>query len=227
MISYKQPSSRFSTSTQGSRISQPPPVPDKGDTEYLPRVSLSTDDGRSVDLHIDSDDARKQAIPYLPPIPFPSVPLSDSIADVSNNLQRKRMSRSISTSSRLSYMTELRSKRDKSDTASLMTVDQITEAVENRKASGREEDLDEWTKVDSEIESMVPTAVADDDDPVEDGDDEDDTEISDDEDEDETLNDEAAELGLDLDDDGVIRNVISAKRGIIHFLKRFLDLLLI
>jgi mitogen-activated protein kinase kinase kinase len=68
-------------------------------------------------------------------------------------------------------MTELRSKRDKSDTASLMTVDQITEAVENRRASGvygREEELDGWTKVDSEIESLVPTAVADDDGAVDD-----------------------------------------------------------
>ena len=141
------------------------------------------------------------------------------------------MSRAISTSSnRLSYMTELRSKRDRSDTASLMTVDQITEAVESRRASGaygRDEDLDGWTKVDSEIESLVPTAVADDDD-VEDEEVEEDDDISDDDDdeedeEDETLNDDAAELGLDLDEDGVIRNVMSAKRGNkTLFLKRFL-----
>jgi mitogen-activated protein kinase kinase kinase len=135
------------------------------------------------------------------------------------------MSSAVSTSSkRLSYMTELRSKRDKSDTASLMTVDQITEAVENRRASGaygRDEELDGWTKVDSEIEAMVPTAVADDD-GVEDEEDEgDDSEISEDDEEDETLNDEAAELSMDLDDDGMIRNVLSAKRGTKPFLKRF------
>jgi mitogen-activated protein kinase kinase kinase len=233
VVSYKQPSSRFSTSTQGSRISQPPPVPDKGDTEDLPRVSLSTDDGRSVDLHIDSVDVRKDSVPHLPPIPFPSAPLSEFIDDATSNIQKKRMSRTMSTSSkRLSLITELRSKRDKSDTASLMTVDQITEAVESRRAStvfGREEDLDGWTKVDSEIESMVPTAVADDDGAVDedddDDDDDDDSEMSDDE-EDETLNDDAAELGLDLDDDGLIRNVMNAKRGK-PFLKRILGILLI
>ena len=231
VVSYKQPSSRFSTSTQGSRISQPPPVPDKGDTEDLPRVSLSTDDGRSVDLHIDSVDVRKGSIPHLPPIPFPSASLSEFIDDATSNIQQKRMSRTMSTSSkRLSLITELRSKRDKSDTASLMTVDQITEAVESRRAStvyGREEDLDGWTKVDSEIESMVPAAVADDDGAVDedDEDDDDDSEMSDDE-EDETLNDDAAELGLDLDDDGLIRNVMSAKRGKL-FVKRFLDCSLI
>jgi len=234
MVSYKQPSSRFSTSTQGSRISQPPPVPDKGETEDLPRVSLSTDDGRSVDLHIDSVGVRKDSAPHLPPIPFPSAPLSEFIDDATSSIQKKRMSRAMSTSSkRLSLITELRSKRDKSDTASLMTVDQITEAVESRRAStvyGHEEDLDEWTKVDSEIESMVPTAVADDDAVDEDDDDDDDddddhSEMSDDE-EDETLNDDAAGLGLDLDDDGLIRNVMSAKRGKL-FLKRFLNILLI
>lgn len=214
-------SSRFSVSTQGSRLSQPPPVPDKEDTEHLPRVSLSTDDGRSVDLHLGSShDGAKSIIPHVPPIPFPSIPLSESIDNVMS-VQKKRMSRAISTSSnRMSYMTELRSKRDKSDTASFMTVDQITEAVENRRASGvygRDEDLDEWTKVDSEIENMVPKAVADDD--------EDDAEdevgeeiesgISSDE-EDETLHDEEEALNLDVDDDGVIRNVISAKRGKFH-----------
>jgi hypothetical protein len=111
-----------------------------------------------------------------------------------------------------------------------MTVDQITEAVENRRASGaygREEELDEWTKVDSEIESMVPTAVADDDDveDEEDAEDGDDSDISDEEDE--TLKDDAAELDLDMDDDSMIQNVMSAKRGKILSLRRLLTILLI
>ena len=215
VASYRQ-TSRFSTSTEGSRLSQPPPVPDKGDImDILPRVSLSTHDGRSVDLHLDSHaGSPKDSIPQLPHIPFPSIPLSESMDNnFPSDVSKKRMSRAISTSSkRMSFMTELRSKRDKSDTASLMTVDQITEAVENRRASGtygREEDLDGWTKVDSEIEDMVPKAVADD--GVEDEDVE--SEISEDE-EDETLhNEEEEELSLDVDDDGVIRNVLSAKRG--------------
>lgn len=203
--------SRFSTSTEGSRLSQPPPVPDKGDVEILPRVSLSTDDGRSVDLHLDSYHGLKDCI-SLPPIPFPS---SQSIDNVPSDVPKKRMSRAISTNSkRMSFMTELRSKHDKSDTASLMTVDQITEAVENRRISGTygsKGDIGEWTKVDSEIEDMVPKAVVSDDEVEEDEDEE--SEICS-EDEDDTLHDEEVEgLSLDVDDDGVIRNVISAKRG--------------
>jgi mitogen-activated protein kinase kinase kinase len=53
----------------------------------------------------------------------------------------------------MSYMTELRSKRDRSDTASLMTVDEITAEVESRRESmaiDRGSDTDDWTKVDSE-----------------------------------------------------------------------------
>jgi hypothetical protein len=126
-------------------------------------------------------------------------------------------------SKRMSYMTELRSKRDKSDTASLMTVDEITAEVENRrvsKAYERDEELDGWTKVDTEIEDMVPKAVVDDDGDVE-------VEASDtseeSSEEDETLH-EQEELSLDVDDDGCIRNVQNAKTGapeqyfLIHFM---------
>lgn len=49
-------------------------------------------------------------------------------------------------------MTELRSKRDKGDTASLLTVDEITAEVESRRDSRLNTPLDdsveEWTKVD-------------------------------------------------------------------------------
>ncbi|KAF9535311.1 hypothetical protein CPB83DRAFT_841559 [Crepidotus variabilis] len=214
-------SSRFSISTQGSgsRSSnhlQPPPVPDKGDSENLPRVSLSTDDGRSVDLHL--DDHARSTPQHLPPIPFPTESLSESMEDLTHDQGRKRASRALSIASkRMSYMTELRSKRDRSDTASLMTVDEITAEVESRRASGtyeREDELDGWTKVDTEIESMVPKAVADDD--TEEGEEtaaeSDESSISSDE-EDETLHDEEEELSLDVDDDGVIRNIVSAKRA--------------
>ena len=50
-------------------------------------------------------------------------------------------------------MTELRSKKDRSDTASLMTVDEITAEVESRRASKNVDpgsDTDEWTRVDSD-----------------------------------------------------------------------------
>lgn len=51
-------------------------------------------------------------------------------------------------------MTELRSKRDRSDTASLMTVDEITAEVESRRVSTALDlptpGVDDWTKVDAE-----------------------------------------------------------------------------
>lgn len=58
-------------------------------------------------------------------------------------------------SKRMSFMTELRSKRDRSDTASLMTVDEITAKVESRRQSmgidpNTTGDTDDWTKVDAE-----------------------------------------------------------------------------
>lgn len=228
--SYNQQVSRFSGSTQGSgrrsfsprssTSTLPPPVPDKHSAydhvEELPRMSLSTDDGRSVDLHLDTIERPPQ---LLPPIPFPTESLSESLDGVTG---RKSVSRSLSTASkRMSYMTELRSKRDRSDTASLMTVDEITAEVENRRVStayDRDDvDLDGWTKVDSEIENMVPKAVTNDgaDEEVvdEDEDEEDDGELSDEiSEEDETMNEEE-ELSLDVDEDGVMRNVIHAKKG--------------
>ncbi|PPQ86844.1 hypothetical protein CVT25_012563 [Psilocybe cyanescens] len=232
VASYNQSMSRFSGSTQstqgsgrksfspGSSTSNlPPPVPDKSGAyerpEDLPRVSLSTDDGRSVDLQMDSIERTPQ---HLPPIPFPTESLSESLDSATN---RRPVTRTLSTASkRMSYMTELRSKRDRSDTASLMTVDEITAEVENRRVSktfDRDDELEGWTKVDTEIENMVPKAVVDDDGDVEvdeDEEDEDEDELSDgvNSEEDETLNEEE-ELSLDVDDDGVMRNVIHAKKA--------------
>lgn len=49
-------------------------------------------------------------------------------------------------------MTELRSKRDRSDTGSLMTVDEITAEMENRvvESAASAVDSDDWTKVDGD-----------------------------------------------------------------------------
>lgn len=75
-------------------------------------------------------------------------------------------------SKRMSYMTELRSKRDVSDTASLMTVDQITASVESRRQSisvdtGTDS---EWTKVGSDEgeDDDVDTLPIDEEDPEKD-----------------------------------------------------------
>ena len=210
--------SRFSSSTLGSgrrsfspsrpsSSTLPPPVPEKvgsENVEDLPRMSLSTEDGRSVDLL--GEDVEKPQL--LPPIPFPTESLSESMVGITGGVRQRPVSRATSIASkRMSYMTELRSKRDRSDTSSLMTVGEITAEVESRRAStsnDRETD-DDWTKVDAEFENMVPKAVESDDD---DDDDDEGSSV----DEDETLNEE--ELNLDVDDHGRIRNIMSARRGV-------------
>ncbi|KAJ6630840.1 hypothetical protein B0H10DRAFT_1774199 [Mycena sp. CBHHK59/15] len=155
--------SRFSSSTQGSaqRTSMssprtsfsshappPPPLPEWPPDEPVPRVSLSTEDGQSIDLHSSGGSASPEAPKLtahpqlLPPIPFPTESLTESLEGITNNPQR--VSRNLSAASRrMSYMTELRSKRDRTDTASMLTVDEITADL----ATERSED--EWTKVDS------------------------------------------------------------------------------
>ena len=214
--------SRFSSSTQGSgRRSFSPSRPSSSTligshelVEDLPRMSLSTEDGRSVDLLGETpEDVEKPQL--LPPIPFPTESLSESMEGITGSLHQRPVSRTISTASkRMSYMTELRSKRDRSDTASLMTVGEITAEVESRRASTseREADFDDWTKVDAEIENNVPKAVESD----EDGDGEEEEEEEEEEessvDEDEMSHEE--ELSLDLDDHGCIRNIMSARRGV-------------
>lgn len=156
--------SRFSSSTQGSAVrtsmssartsfsshAPPPPLPDGHPVEDVPRVSLSTEDGRSVDLH-SSDGSSEQEAPkltahpqLLPPIPFPTESFSESLEAITGPSDA-RVSRSLSGASRrMSYMTEVRSKRDRTDTASMLTVDEITADL----ATDRGEE--EWTKVESQ-----------------------------------------------------------------------------
>ncbi|KAF8921262.1 hypothetical protein CPB85DRAFT_1270044 [Mucidula mucida] len=214
--------SRFSSSTVGSgtrtSISRasisstatgpPPPLPEKTPAsdaqsmEDIPRVSLSTEDGRSVDLHDDSHLVSPDTHPQLlPPIPFPTESFSESLESITG--AGRRVSRALSTTSRasrrMSYMTELRSKRDRSDTASLMTVDEITAEVENRRRTTmndrHQDDTDDWTEVDSaEGEDghgeQVPVDDIEEDD-FSDEEEEDEDIVSDDEDN--TLNDDADE----------------------------------
>lgn len=184
-VSYNPPlHSRFSSSTQGSQTRTsmsptrtsfssipPPPLPEKptsfsespaddSPSEEIPRMSLSTDDGRSVELHADdeqdvpSSSALVETPQLLPPIPFPSESFSDSFDSITGRRTSRPVSRATSIASRrMSYMTELRSKRDRSDTASLMTVDEITAEVESRRASVSADngsDIEEWTRVDSD-----------------------------------------------------------------------------
>ena len=218
IISFTMPASRFSVSTLGSQRSPRMSVASsasatavdhssavEADAKSLlsasdagaydpPRLSLSTDDGHSVDLS--TEGLSPPPVPatmnphLLPPVAFPSESLSESVGLADSNA---RASRRMSTASkRMSYITELRSKRDRSDTASLMTVDEITAEVESRQESGSG-DSDEWTKVEMADDQQSVKAVDEDED-VSEEEDEDEEEYDEDEEADETATDEE-ELG--------------------------------
>ena len=148
----------------------PPSLPPKYDDtlsvmshEDLPRVSLSTEDGHSVSLQDVPDDDEEHVttstepdIPpqLLPPIPFPTESLSESLENLTSPMRSRPVSVASGMSRRMSFMTELRSKKDKGggDNASLLTVDEITAEVESRRDSKLTtpiaSDSEEWTKVD-------------------------------------------------------------------------------
>ncbi|OCH94960.1 Pkinase-domain-containing protein [Obba rivulosa] len=186
IISWNPPSqSRFSVSTLGSQqlvsprasMSSPsipflekPASPSPSTTQSLapsletapsitedpPRLSLSTSDGKSVEISSgDADQVPNHLYSHLlPPVAFPSLSLAESM-NLEDDISITRSSSA--ASKRMSYITELRSKRDRSDTTSLMTVDEITAEVDRRRESRiqqRDSDgSDEWTKVDVEEEA--------------------------------------------------------------------------
>lgn len=172
MMSLNPPlPSRFSTSTQGSHglsskrnsvmsTGKASTIASESGIEDPPRVSISTEDGNSVILT--GDDVEKlsgiDSKPHLlPPVTFPTESLSESMEDLTGS---KRLSRASSNASkRMSFMTELRSKRDRSDTASLLTVDEITAEVENRRQSMAVdmgvEGAEDWTKVEPDIDDVT------------------------------------------------------------------------
>ena len=158
-------SSRFSVSTVNSRkpsslrssiYSLVPPGPEKSNqhiessyaepTEDPPRVSLSTDDGSSILESEDEDTSDSQNLSSQAQL-LPSIDL-ESFTESMANLATRSPGRRLSTSSRMSYITELRSKRDVSDSASFITVDEITAEVESRRENG---DADSsWTAINAD-----------------------------------------------------------------------------
>ncbi|WWC67680.1 uncharacterized protein I206_101592 [Kwoniella pini CBS 10737] len=146
--------------SRGTMISSPPPagtIPEEefeilGD-EHPPRLSVSNDDGRLSRPTIDGESdveslgsSASQGPPLLPPFQHSGESLTESLGDYSptqkgNNNNRpksialKRRGSEESTRSRFSMLSQLRKNRDKSDTASMLTIDEITAGVENRRAS--------------------------------------------------------------------------------------------
>ncbi|WVR04428.1 hypothetical protein IAU60_001431 [Kwoniella sp. DSM 27419] len=120
------------------------------DHDGPPRLSVSHDDGRHRRPTIDGDsDAESAASAQSqPPLLPPFQPSNESIADAlqaysptpkmhgrPRSLALGRRNSADSTKSRVSMLSQLRRNRDRSDTASLLTVDEITAEVENRRAS--------------------------------------------------------------------------------------------
>ena len=134
-------------------ISSPPTgvIPEEGEVETLepvPRVSVSNDGGRNIRPRIDGDSDRESVAsvesrpPLLPPFEPSKESLADSLGAYSASpkprpksiLAARRASVS-SNKSRMSTLSQLRRNRDRSDTASMLTVDEITATVEQRRAS--------------------------------------------------------------------------------------------
>ncbi|KAF8550286.1 Pkinase-domain-containing protein [Imleria badia] len=215
--------SRFSTSTQGSHglSSKRNSVMSTGKASTVasiedpPRVSISTGDGNSVTLT--GDDVEKlsgiDAKPHLlPPVTFPTESLSESMEDLTGS---KRLSRASSNASnRTSFMTELRSKRDRSDTASLLTVDEITAEVENRRQSIAVdmgvEGAEDWTRVEPDIDDVASLSE--------------DTAFEDDDYEDEYVTEEEDETGRTMTSSGGTKWIKGALIGAGSFGKVYLGM---
>ena len=231
-MSFAPPSSRFSVSTLGSQhrsshrgsiASIPPPVPDKASdrasmitVDEPLRVSLSTDDGHDVGADSDEDNKplamlnkRDSKAHLLPPVNISFESFSESMNSLTGGqLGAHRLSaRPMSTASRrMSYIKELRSKRDISDTASIMTMDEITAEVESRRESGNNTIADDasWTKVDADSDEDTEAPAAPVDIPPEGDEDEDDTIVEDDVEEEEEEVEEEEE-----DEDGTGKAITS------------------
>lgn len=232
------PASRFSTSTIGSqsrasmetmpRGSSPPPLPDKHSPSHSPDVSSPSQvpfptRGDPVDVTVEEvpDEPSQQLLPPVPviePLSFPSLDRRSSTA-----------------SRRLSYLADLRSKRNTSDTASMLTVDEITQEVESRRSSwigqasvenedGTLLESEDRTLLDDEDEGKVPGAqfrrkpsvgvssLAPPR-PTEEDDDEDEDELVDDEDDEEEDEDEEETLEGGETNAAPGENVIKWHRG--------------
>jgi mitogen-activated protein kinase kinase kinase len=179
-------SSRFSVSTVGSRkasslrgsiYSLTPPVPEilnqhvgpasgESTEQPHPKVSLSTDDGGSLTLESEDEEKtpssqdRNLHAHLLPPVDFSLESFTESMDKIAAAQPLDRRLSSGSSVKRMSYITELRSKRDVSDSASFITVDEITAEVESRRENG---DVDNgWTAINAEgDEEHTPSAPVD------------------------------------------------------------------
>lgn len=145
-----------------------------------PSISISGDDGNSVDLESEEDETTKRMsrASLLPPVNLSFESFSESMsnltgASTTSTSTATRLTPSTRrpmsvASKRMSYVKELRSKRDTSDTGSIMTMDEITAEVESRQGNAAvntvadDASLSGWTQVtDGDDENETPAAPAD------------------------------------------------------------------
>lgn len=130
-------------------ISSPPPgqtIPEESEaSEDVPQVSIDSSDIEPVEASV-----RDSKPPLLPPFestgeslseqlqqysPDPGNDRDSAVLPVNKNLLAQRRSSAASSRSRFSMLSQLRNNRDRSDTASMLTVDEITAEVEQRRTS--------------------------------------------------------------------------------------------
>ena len=147
-------------STKSVVSSQSTVSTDPSRDETPPRMSVETEGGQSIEIAEDlpSESQETHSPHLLPPVQFPSESLSESLSNVGRGLGRTSSNAS-RTSRRVSYLAELRSKRDRSDTASMLTVDEITQEVESRRASLVAEGKDPEAEVEGDEDGGDLTAV--------------------------------------------------------------------
>ncbi|ORX34363.1 hypothetical protein BD324DRAFT_635574 [Kockovaella imperatae] len=138
---------RRSQTSHRTNLSSPPAasIPEEGEEDSLPRVSISNETGENVrfDSDLDSTHSTDSKPPLLPPFVPSKESLSDQLGAYSplpqtnraKSIHHVRRGSGGSTKSRMSTLSQLRRNRDRSDTASMLTVDEITAEVENRRAS--------------------------------------------------------------------------------------------
>lgn len=168
-------STSFTTSPPADTIME------ENEGESLPRAAIdldaqmASDNTRAIDARKPTGLVESQP-PLLPPFEPATETLSESLQAFSpteektqsgpsqtprprpKSIMLARRGSAGSSRSRVSMLTQLRRNRDRSDTASMLTVDEITSAVENRRASTItfEEDSDEELETAS---IRVPTIV--------------------------------------------------------------------
>jgi mitogen-activated protein kinase kinase kinase len=192
-------------STGTSIESQPPLLP-----PFEPATeSLS----ESLQAFSPTDGKSQSDLQGLAPVPSPRSKQSDSnVSTISRprpkSIMLARRGSAGSSRSRLSMLSQLRKNRDKSDTASIITVDMITADVENRRASritfaesDEEEELAD-IHVPAAIEDPIaPTSEADEEEDDEDGEDEASEEEEEEDSSEDESTDEDDEVEMVVDED--------------------------